>query len=275
MEQVLRIIPLGRVLRLGDDLAVAQIGDLHRLLVRNQVLVVLVGDHNEADYLFDADTKGIKVYMMDAQSNTASSVYDIVNKGTDVTGQFNITAAGTKLVFDLLAGEHDLAVHAFLRATLGGFADDVLLDRRHIPADPRFVRRVLVAVTGQFNITAAGTKATVSMKADALKALKGLKNHRQYTLLIPGVVNMANGKGAAQVRKDFSKQPGDELTFCETPANGTGSGAKLTNSGALRVRVEQVIGLRPIILQRERGGRVDQIRADDAPSPRYARTPPR
>lgn len=63
----------------------------------------------------------------------------------------------------------------------------------------------------------------------------GLKNHRQYTLLIPGVVNMANGKGAAQVRKDFGKQPGDELTFCETPANGTGSGAKLTNSGAQTV----------------------------------------
>ena len=133
----------------------------------------LEDDWTKADYLFDADTKGIKVYMMDAQSNTASSVYDIVNKGTDVTGQFTITAAGTK--------------------------------------------------------------ATVSMKADALKALKGLKNHRQYTLLIPGVVNIANGKGAAQVRKDFGKQPGDELTFCEAPANGTGSGAKLTNSGAQTV----------------------------------------
>lgn len=46
---------------------------------------------------------------------------------------------------------------------------------------------------------------------------------------------MANGKGAAQVRKDFGKQPGDELTFCEAPANGTGSGAKLTNSGAQTV----------------------------------------
>ena len=62
-----------------------------------------------------------------------------------------------------------------------------------------------------------------------------MKNHRQYTLLIPGVVNIANGKGAAQVRKDFGKQPGDELTFCEAPANGTGSGAKLTNSGAQTV----------------------------------------
>lgn len=46
---------------------------------------------------------------------------------------------------------------------------------------------------------------------------------------------MANGKGAAQVRKDFGKQPSDELTFCEAPANGTGSGAKLTNSGAQTV----------------------------------------
>lgn len=157
----------------GDKVASVVNGVISANLIDAPTTFTLEDDWTKADYLFDADTKGIKVYMMDAQSNTASSVYDIVNKGTDVTGQFTITAAGTK--------------------------------------------------------------ATVSMKADALKTLKGLKNHRQYTLLIPGVVNMANGKGAAQVRKDFGKQPGDELTFCETPANGTGSGAKLTNSGAQTV----------------------------------------
>ncbi len=157
----------------GDKVASVVNGVISANLIDAPTTFTLEDDWTKADYLFDADTKGIKVYMMDAQSNTASSVYDIVNKGTDVTGQFTITAAGTK--------------------------------------------------------------ATVSMKADALKALKGLKNHRQYTLLIPGVVNMANGKGAAQVRKDFGKQPGDELTFCEAPANGTGSGAKLTNSGAQTV----------------------------------------
>ena len=157
----------------GDKVASVVNGVISANLIDAPTTFTLEDDWTKADYLFDADTKGIKVYMMDAQSNTASSVYDIVNKGTDVTGQFDITAAGTK--------------------------------------------------------------ATVSMKADALKTLKGLKNHRQYTLLIPGVVNMANGKGAAQVRKDFGKQPGDELTFCETPANGTGSGAKLTNSGAQTV----------------------------------------
>ena len=157
----------------GDKVASVVNGVISANLIDAPTTFTLEDDWTKADYLFDADTKGIKVYMMDAQSNTASSVYDIVNKGTDVTNQFDITAAGTK--------------------------------------------------------------ATVSMKADALKALKGLKNHRQYTLLIPGVVNMANGKGAAQVRKDFGKQPGDELTFCEAPANGTGSGAKLTNSGAQTV----------------------------------------
>lgn len=157
----------------GDKVASVVNGVISANLIDAPTTFTLEDDWTKADYLFDADMKGIKVYMMDAQSNTASSVYDIVNKGTDVTGQFTITAAGTK--------------------------------------------------------------ATVSMKADALKALKGLKNHRQYTLLIPGVVNMANGKGAAQVRKDFGKQPGDELTFCETPANGTGSGAKLTNGGAQTV----------------------------------------
>ena len=157
----------------GDKVASVVNGVISANLIDAPTTFTLEDDWTKADYLFDADTKGIKVYMMDAQSNTASSVYDIVNKGTDVTGQFDITVAGTK--------------------------------------------------------------ATVSMKADALKTLKGLKNHRQYTLLIPGVVNMANGKGAAQVRKDFGKQPGDELTFCETPANGTGSGAKLTNGGAQTV----------------------------------------
>lgn len=134
----------------------------------------LMDDWTKADYIFDADTKGIKVYMADAGSNTESSVYDIVNKGTDVTGQFNIKVEGTK--------------------------------------------------------------AVAVMKAEYLTGLKGLSSHRQYTLLIPGEINFANGAGAAQVRSDFGKKAGEELEFCQAPGNGgDAQGAKLTNSGAQTV----------------------------------------
>lgn len=158
----------------GDKVASVVNGVISANLIDAPTKFELEDDWTKADYLFDADTKGIKVYMMDAQSNTASSVYDIVNKGTDVTGQFTVKTAGTK--------------------------------------------------------------ATVSMKADALKALKGLKNHRQYTLLIPGVVNFANGGGAEQVRKDAGREPGAEVDFCTVP----GTDAKLTNAGSQTVNGHRV-----------------------------------
>ncbi len=60
-------------------------------------------------------------------------------------------------------------------------------------------------VTDQFAITVQGTKATATAKASYLKGLKKLKNPRQVTLLIPGRINFADGKGAEQVRKDFKK----------------------------------------------------------------------
>ena len=153
----------------GDKVASVVNGVISADLIDAPTKFELADDWTKADYIFDADTKGIKVFMKDAPSNTASSVYDIVNKGTDVTNQF-----------------------------------DIKVD---------------------------GTKTTVSMKQDALKTLKGLKAHRQYTLLIPGQVNFANGKGAAQVRKDFGKQPGDEVTFCESAGQGEGGNHRLTNSG--------------------------------------------
>ena len=54
-----------------------------------------------------------------------------------------------------------------------------------------------------------------------------MKNPKQVTLLIPGTVNFADGKGAAQVRKDFGRNAGDELAFCTDP-----NGKSLTNSGS-------------------------------------------
>lgn len=82
-------------------------------------------------------------------------------------------------------------------------------------------------VTDQFAITVQGTTATATSRASYLKGLKKLKNPRQVTLLIPGRIDFAGGKGAEQVRKDFKKDAGDELTFCTAP-----DGKDLTNGGS-------------------------------------------
>ena len=82
-------------------------------------------------------------------------------------------------------------------------------------------------VTDQFAITVQGTTATATARASYLKGLKKLKNPRQVTLLIPGRIDFAGGKGAEQVRKDFKKDTGDELTFCTAP-----DGKDLTNGGS-------------------------------------------
>ncbi len=82
-------------------------------------------------------------------------------------------------------------------------------------------------VTDQFAITVQGTTATATARASYLKGLKKLKNPRQVTLLIPGRIDFAGGKGAEQVRKDFKKDAGDELTFCTAP-----DGKDLTNGGS-------------------------------------------
>lgn len=82
-------------------------------------------------------------------------------------------------------------------------------------------------VTDQFAITVQGTTATATARASYLKGLKKLKNPRQVTLLIPGRIDFAGGKRAEQVRKDFKKDAGDELTFCTAP-----DGKDLTNGGS-------------------------------------------
>ncbi|KFJ05096.1 LPXTG cell wall anchor domain-containing protein [Bifidobacterium tsurumiense] len=96
-------------------------------------------------------------------------------------------------------------------------------------------------VTDQFDIAVQGTKATATAKASYLKGLKGMKNPKQVTLLIPGRINFANGGGAEQVREDFSKEPGSELTFCAAPdASGDPSDTTLTNSGSETVNGQSV-----------------------------------
>lgn len=149
----------------GDKVGSVVNGTVGRNLIQTPAKLVLVDDWTAADYLFDPDTKNIRVYEATAGSDRESSVSDIVTTGKDVTDQFAITVQGTT--------------------------------------------------------------ATAKAKASYLKGLKKLKNPRQVTLLIPGVVNFADGKGAAQVRDDFGKAAGDELTFCTAP-----NGKDLTNGGS-------------------------------------------
>lgn len=149
----------------GDRVGSVVNGTVGRNLIQAPAKLVLVDDWTAADYIFDPDTKNIRVYEATAGSDRESSVSDIVNTGKDVTDQFDITVQGTT--------------------------------------------------------------ATAKAKASYLKGLKKLKNPRQVTLLIPGTVNFADGKGAEQVRKDFKKDAGDELTFCTAP-----NGKDLTNGGS-------------------------------------------
>lgn len=149
----------------GDKVGSVVNGTVGRNLIQAPAKLVLTDDWTAADYLFDPDTKNIRVYEATAGTDRESSVSDIVTTGKDVTDQFAITVQAAK--------------------------------------------------------------ATAKAKASYLKGLKKLKNPRQVTLLIPGTVNFADGKGAEQVRKDFKKAAGDELTFCTAP-----NGKDLTNSGS-------------------------------------------
>ena len=149
----------------GDKVGSVVNGTIGKNLIQAPNKLVLTDDWTAADYLFDPDTKDIRVYEATAGSDRESSVSDIVNTGKDVTDQFDITVQGTT--------------------------------------------------------------ATAKAKASYLKGLKKLKNPRQVTLLIPGRIDFAGGRGAEQVRKDFKKDAGDELTFCTAP-----DGKDLTNGGS-------------------------------------------
>ena len=139
----------------GDKVGSVVNGTIGKNLIQAPNKLVLTDDWTAADYLFDPDTKNIRVYESTAGTDRESSVSDIVNTGKDVTDQFDITVQGTT--------------------------------------------------------------ATAKAKASYLKGLKKLKNPRQVTLLIPGRIDFAGGRGAEQVRKDFKKDAGDELTFCTAP----------------------------------------------------------
>ncbi|WP_445341598.1 LPXTG cell wall anchor domain-containing protein [Bifidobacterium sp. ESL0820] len=99
-------------------------------------------------------------------------------------------------------------------------------------------------VTGQFDITMKGTHAVAKAKPAYLRGLKGMADPLQVTMLVPGSISFVRGKGAAQVRKDFGKKPGDELTFCKEPG---AAGADLTNSAYEQVNTHKVATNEPKI----------------------------
>ncbi|WP_240680364.1 LPXTG cell wall anchor domain-containing protein [Alloscardovia theropitheci] len=84
-------------------------------------------------------------------------------------------------------------------------------------------------VTSQFDITVNGTTVTASMKQAALTSARNNTSAKQYTLLVGGKANFANGKGAAQVRLDSHQAEGSEVTFCADPTTG----AAITSHGLL------------------------------------------
>lgn len=117
-------------------------------------------------------------------------------------------------------------------------------------------------VTDRFDVTINGTKVTATAHADYLAEQVGLKNPKQITLFLPGTVNMANGKGAAQVRKDFNKAAGDELTFCTDPTTKkdlTNAGGETVNNESQSTNEPKICGYIPpvkkkVIAEGSQGG---------------------
>lgn len=75
----------------GDKVGSVVNGTVGRNLIQAPKQFTLTDDWTAADYIFDADTKNIRVYEATAGTDRESSVSDIVNTGKDVTDQFDIT----------------------------------------------------------------------------------------------------------------------------------------------------------------------------------------
>ncbi|WEV74230.1 LPXTG cell wall anchor domain-containing protein [Bifidobacterium sp. ESL0798] len=85
-------------------------------------------------------------------------------------------------------------------------------------------------VTEEFDVSQSGKKITATAKYEWLATFSRHDGPVQITMFIPFLANYANGKGAAKVREDFGKNPGDELAFGTDP-----NGSDLLNIGSIRV----------------------------------------
>lgn len=122
-------------------------------------------------------------------------------------------------------------------------------------------------VTSLYDITVEGTKVTATAKASHLKELTGMASPKQVTLLVPGVINMANGEGAAQARKDMGVGEGDETSFCTAGKDGhelTNSGAEVVNNQSVSTNEPKICGYVPpvkkdVIGEASQGGDQDSV----------------
>ena len=122
-------------------------------------------------------------------------------------------------------------------------------------------------VTSLYDITVEGTKVTATAKASHLKELTGMASPKQVTLLVPGVINMANGEGAAQARKDMGVGEGDETSFCTAGKNGhelTNSGAEVVNNQSVATNEPKICGYVPpvkkdVVSEASQGGDQDSV----------------
>lgn len=159
---------------------------------------------------------------------------DTVGSVVNGTVAANLIQAPTKLTLTDDWAKADYIFDAADASKIRVYAADASSEKQSSVAD---IANTGTDVTDRFMISVNGTVATATAKAAYLASLKGLAKAKQVTLLIPGTVNFANGGGAKQVRSDFGKQAGDELTFCTNPSN-VNDGAGLTNAGSETVNTQ-------------------------------------
>ncbi|MBO6020764.1 MAG: LPXTG cell wall anchor domain-containing protein, partial [Aeriscardovia sp.] len=95
-------------------------------------------------------------------------------------------------------------------------------------------------VTGEFYFLSRGDEITASMKPEYLATLLNLKNPEQFTLVIPGRVQLAAGKGVNAARKEYREKagaavstmlnPGSSTPFSDTASETLSTGVSQSNS---------------------------------------------
>lgn len=87
-------------------------------------------------------------------------------------------------------------------------------------------------VTDHFAIARHASTVTATADVTFRERLKGRSADAQVSLFIPFIANFADGGGAAQVRSDYGKKPGDELTLC---TDSTAAKRTFTNMGSVQI----------------------------------------
>ena len=95
-------------------------------------------------------------------------------------------------------------------------------------------------VTGEFTISIKDGTASAVASQSYLKSVQGLGSHRQLTLLVPGRINLAHGKGAVQVRKDYQAKDGQPVQLCSQT-----QGAAFSADGSHTVNAHRVEANKP------------------------------